>query len=262
MMTDNSAIIRVDPFAALADVYQLAGMADYGVNLAVRLVDLAFEMNWMGRSVLDVGCGTGDVDCWFSEHGYRVIGLDSSASMLDYANTTASAKNVSVELVKEDIRTYKPESAVEMVLCLGGTLNYLPTLRDLETAFRVVNSALQPGKLFMFDLRSIRGLVEQGSGDRILYNNDRDLLIVTRGAFNYDNLLLTQHYIIVRYDPAAQTWQRAEETHAIRGYPLQAVSGLLTKTGFHVQRIVTPDMQSVRDSVDVNQAVVVATKDG
>jgi 2-polyprenyl-3-methyl-5-hydroxy-6-metoxy-1,4-benzoquinol methylase len=260
-VSKSTGVLRVEPFSALADVYQMAHMADYSMNVAAHLFDLAFELEWTGRTLIDLGCGTGDVACWFSEKGFRVTGVDLSSAMLQHGEDTARTKGLGADFIQSDLRQFKAEVPVEMVTCLGGTLNYLPTLRDVETVFRAVNAALAPNKLFFFDLRSIRGLVNEQTGDKILYNNERDLLIVTRGLFNYESLLLLKQYIIMRLDPATNFWRRAEENHAIRGYPIQAVGGLLAKTGFRVLRTVGPDMRPVNEAVDVSDVIIVAIKE-
>lgn len=38
-----------------------------------------------GRSLLDIGCGTGFFTAWFGEIGFRAVGIDSSESMLQFA---------------------------------------------------------------------------------------------------------------------------------------------------------------------------------
>src|SRR5215468_169454 len=122
-------IARLDPFAALADVYQIAGMAEYSKSLAPRLLDLAFEMDWTGRTLLELGCGTGDAACWFSERSFRVIALDTSAAMLRRGEMTAQASGLNVEFTQGDMRTFQTTTRFEMITCLGGVLNYLSTLR-------------------------------------------------------------------------------------------------------------------------------------
>src|SRR4051812_26065648 len=113
-------INRLDPFTALSDVYQSAGFSAYSAELAPRLLDLAFEMEWTGRSLYDMACGTGDAANWFSEHGFRVLGTDSSPHMLRHAKANADARNLSPNYVTGDIRTYETGSQFEIVTCLGG----------------------------------------------------------------------------------------------------------------------------------------------
>jgi SAM-dependent methyltransferase len=252
-------INHLEPYTALSEVYQAAGFAAYSVDLAARLLGLAFEMDWTGRTLVDLGCGTGDLACWFGEHGFRATGIDTSAAMLRYGTASAQSSGVDVQFDIGDMRTFKPAVSAEMVTCVGGTLNYIPTLRDLESVFRQANAALQPGKLFLFDLRTIKGLSDAEHAEQIVYDNGNDILILARNIFNYETLQLTTQYTILRY---TDHWQRAEETHTWRGYPLQAVLSLLSKTGFKLLRQLTPDMEFVEGRRDIGQMVFVALKEG
>jgi SAM-dependent methyltransferase len=254
------SINRLEPFSALSDAYQAAGFAEHSLTIAPRLLQLAFDLDWSGRSLLDLACGTGDAACWFAEHGFRTIGVDNSAPMLRFGTERAEETGLNVNFVCADMRTFKPEIKVDMITALGGSLNYIPTLRDLETVFRQASQSLVSGKLFLFDLRTIKGLAQVGDSDKIVFDNGEDTLIVERLAFNYETLLLTTQYTIMRYLEETG-WQRAEETHVQRGYPVQAIVSLLAKTGFKLLRTLTIDFESA-DGRDAEQLIFVTALEG
>src|SRR5260221_2913486 len=94
-----ASINHLEPYTALADVYQAAGFADASAALAPRLLDLAFQLEWTARSLLDLACGTADLACWYSEHAFRVMGADSSQYMLRFGPARAETARVSAEFV-------------------------------------------------------------------------------------------------------------------------------------------------------------------
>lgn len=49
------------------------------------------------RSVIDVGCGTGELCLLFAEMGYQVTGIDISEKMLDAARAKARARNLAID---------------------------------------------------------------------------------------------------------------------------------------------------------------------
>ena len=257
----NINITRLEPYTALADVYQAAGFADASAALAPRLLDMAFELEWTGRSLLDLACGTGDLACWFSEHGFRVMGVDSSQYMLRFGAARAESAGVNAEFAVGDMRTFETKAPFELVTCLGGSLNYLPAVRDLDSLFRVAKNALAPGKLFVFDLMTIHGLAQHEATDRVVFDNGNDILIVLREAFSYETLVLTRQYTILRYTEKSG-WQRAEETHTLRGYPVQAVTATAAKAGFSVLHTLTPDLVSAEGQSDPDQLLFVAKREG
>ncbi len=255
------SINRTEPYTVLAEVYQAAGFATYSTTIAQNLLDMVFNMDWLGNYILDLGCGTGDLACWFAANGFRSTGVDSSESMLQFGTALAQKDGVAAEFVQGDMRTYQPHAQFDLVTCLGGSLNYIATLRDLESLFRQAATATAPGKLFAFDLQTIQGLATTGSGDHIAYDNHEDILIMTHRVFSYETLILTVEYLILRYLPNVG-WQRADETHTLRGYPVQAVMSVLQKTGFKLLRTMTPDMQPVDTPRDAGQLVFVAQREG
>jgi SAM-dependent methyltransferase len=257
-MTNN--LYRIEPYAALADVYKLAGLAQYSVELAPRLLERAFDFEFTGRTLLDLACGTGDMACWFAEHSFRAVGVDLSPHMLRYATARADEVGLSAEFIQGDIRTFTSQIQFDMVTCLGGSLNYIPALRDLENVFRQAHHALAPGKLFIFDVRTIQGLAKQGHGDQVLFDNARDMLIVTRDVFSYEALQLNREYIVLRGTESG--WKRADETHILRGYPVQAIVALLTKAGFKLRQTLNTNLESVDNQRDANQLVFIATRNG
>src|SRR5258708_4563685 len=206
-----ASINQVEPYAALADVYQTAGFADYSAELAPRLLDMAFSMEWTGRSLYDMACGTGDLACWFAEQGFRAIGVDLSPQMLGYGTARAEEHGTSAHFVTGDIRTFDTGQKVELVTCLGSSLNYVPTLRDLENVFKQAQITMNTGKLFVFDIFTIQGLARQDAIDRVLFDNGKDIFIVMRESFNYETLQMTRRYTIMRYSDKGG-WQRTEET--------------------------------------------------
>jgi 2-polyprenyl-3-methyl-5-hydroxy-6-metoxy-1,4-benzoquinol methylase len=84
---------------------------------ALALVD------WSGRSVLDVGCGTGMLVREVAARGAsRVIGLDYAAPAIEEAQSIPHPDNV--EFVTADIMSWTPPCRFDVVVTLG-TLEHL-----------------------------------------------------------------------------------------------------------------------------------------
>jgi SAM-dependent methyltransferase len=253
----NQAVPIVEPYHALASVYNKAGLADYSAKIVPHLLEMAFSLDWVGRNVLDLGCGTGEVACWLAERSYRTIAVDSAQPMLDVGTAYASEHGLGVEWTHADLRTFRPGVAIDWALALGGTMNMLATVQDFESVIQQVYAALDTGKLFMFDMDTIRGLVEGGNFDRIVYDDGATSFVSAQSRLSYETLTRTTTYRVLRFN--SQAWQRADETHIQRGFPMQAVIRALSRTGFNLLKTLDTEL-NVAEPNDRNRLILVAQK--
>ncbi len=258
---------HVSPYSRLAAVYDRAGFSAYTSQQVPHYLELIHQLNWAGRRVLDLGCGTG-VSTWtLARQGMRVFGLDASAEMLAQAAARGETLTADGQLaagvyetpvfLRMDIRHLEPPAGlVDLVLAAGGVLNAIPSLRELEQVFQRVYGALEDGKLFVFDVRTIGGLAASvAQGDRVLFDNGSNLLITARSQFSHETQRSTVHYtIFARHDNLA--WSRADEVHVERGYPVQGITALLERTGFIVAALLTADLEPFDPLIETSDRVV------
>ena len=102
-------------------------------------------------TILDLGCGTGNHSVPLARRGYRVTGIDRSASMIAQAKKKASRLRNPPRFARADMRTIRLGQRFEAALCLFGAFGYLLTQRDVLQALRSIRSHLEPGGLFVFE---------------------------------------------------------------------------------------------------------------
>jgi len=105
-----------------------------------------------GRRLLDVGCGTGKSLLPMLPRGWRVVGCDISASMLDLARQKTGD---SVRLEIADMRELPCFGEFDLVWTLGDAINYLLGVDELEAALRGMRSNLAPSGLLLFDVNEL-----------------------------------------------------------------------------------------------------------
>lgn len=223
-------------YDTLAPIYNAIGMAAFAESMAPRLIEYAQgQHEWMGRRILDLGCGTGVIFPDLIHYGYIIKGVDRSSAMLDVTRATLGDSVSSVNLQQGDMRDLDPSlGPVDMVLALD-VLNEVNNLRDLETTFQSANRVLEPGKLLIFDMYTIQGVTERGQhGDTILHNSD-DLIVFTTNIYDYDRQMHTRHFIIFQRE--GQTWVRREAQRTLRAFPTPAIASLLQRNGFHIRQV-------------------------
>ncbi len=248
-MNEQSPFL-VAPYAALAGVYEAAGFADYTRNTVLSYVNHAQTLDFAGRRIIDLGCGTGVASWLLAARGFRVTGVDSSPHMIAQAEAREQDQGADEpstlegpDFVHEDMRTLDiPAGTVDMVLALDGVFNLLLSPGDVQRMFSRVADWLGPERFFIFDVWTITGLARLwGTGDRVIYDNHADLLVLARHDFSYEALAVTTRYTILQRGPDG--WTRHDEVHKTRSFPLQGIARTLERSGFEVLALVTPELQ-------------------
>jgi trans-aconitate 2-methyltransferase len=97
-----------------------------------------------GERILDLGCGTGHLTARVAEAGAEVVGLDSSAAMLDQARSAYPH----LEFVHGDARAFDFDRPFDAVFSNAA----LHWVREADAVVRCVHAALRPGGRFVAEL--------------------------------------------------------------------------------------------------------------
>lgn len=236
-MTTNQLVSR-HAYEHLPLIYDAAGFSDYATEYTSRLLEFLHENGWIGRQVLDLGCGTGASSSIFADVRLAVTGVDSSAGMIAKAQARFQGSAYDVRFEHTDIRTYTGlEGTYDLVYCLD-TLNYLSGVKDLEVVFQQASTALQKDKTFLFDLETVEGLAAYPS-EQVLHRSS-GIFVTTTNLFDYETLSLQKHitFFAQRQDGL---FDRFEETHVLRSYPVKGLLAVLRRVGFEVEHLLNPD---------------------
>jgi SAM-dependent methyltransferase len=242
-------------YAVLAPIYDISGMSDYARRMTPHLMDYAQQIDWLGRRILVLGCGTGASIEYLSNYPYAITGIDNSPEMLNLAREKLNDPGLSIKWQQQDIRELEAQvTTVDLVLALN-VFNEMNSLRDLETAFGGVNRALDKGKLFLFDMMTVQGLTEDGlAGNQLLHNDPQNLSVFTINDYDYERQMQSIQYLVFRQQGVL--WERTEAKRILRAFPTQAVASLLQRAGFNMRAILTADLEVYEPSVSRAKRVV------
>jgi SAM-dependent methyltransferase len=118
------------------------------------ILDTLSERGWQGRSVLDLGCGTGNSTFPFFAKGYHTLGLDASAEMLEVARQ----KLPPVTFIEADFTTFDLAERFDLVVSVFDSMNNLLDEQDFVRTARRVLEHLTLGGFFVFDVNTTVGL--------------------------------------------------------------------------------------------------------
>lgn len=112
------------------------------------------------KDVLEVGCGTGRLLPYFSEHANEVIGVDASPGMLNVARTRIESKSISNIRVSEGdaLNLSFPDNSFDLVYSIL-VLNLIP---DFTSVFREVRRVMREDGCFIFSVPNLQSIYYPG----------------------------------------------------------------------------------------------------
>ena len=124
----------------------LYGRARADFDFCARLAEKA-------ASVLDLGCGTGQLAVALAEGDRRqVTGVDPAAAMLDVARGRPGGERVT--WVLEDARNARLDCRFDLIVMTGHAFQVFLTRDDRRAVLETVAAHLEPGGRFVFDTRN------------------------------------------------------------------------------------------------------------
>ena len=129
-------------FSVSAEYYDViyGALKDYAAEVA-QVTGLLRPLNPQCRTVLDVGCGTGEHARRLAAEGFVVDGLDIEPVFV----RIASSKHPRGRFVVADMSDFHLPSRYDAVLCLFSSIGYLVTLDRVTRALACFREHLAPG---------------------------------------------------------------------------------------------------------------------
>lgn len=107
------------------------------------------------HSVLELGCGTGEIAIRLAKRNKEVFATDLSQDMLEVARMKAIKNQVDLMLGRIDMCDFTVDRQLDLVLCLCDSLNYVIDNEKVKQTFKNVFYALRDEGTFIFDIDSI-----------------------------------------------------------------------------------------------------------
>jgi SAM-dependent methyltransferase len=145
------------------------------------------------KTILDLGCGTGNHALRFAERGYKVYGVDRSDEMLSIARRKSQEKQLSCEFFQSDIREFRVSKKFDVVIMMFAVLGYHLENEDVLRALQTVSEHLNPGGLFICDVWYGPAVLSQKPGERVkvIEDGDRKIIRVSSGELDSFNNRVT-----------------------------------------------------------------------
>ncbi|HIZ70271.1 MAG TPA: class I SAM-dependent methyltransferase [Candidatus Atopostipes pullistercoris] len=180
-------------------------------------------------SILELGCGNGQLGILLKQAGYDITGLDLSAEMLSLAKQRQEEAGVSFPLFQVDMRDLSSFGRYDAIISFCDTLCYLQTFDDLMSVFEQAYAHLDEGGVFLFDVFTTEHIA---SLDGYSYHDELPGLVFTWDSFTGVELHSVEHELSFFIEQDNGQYERYDELHRERTYPLEQYLDALKKVGF------------------------------
>jgi SAM-dependent methyltransferase len=150
------------------------------------------------RSLVELGCGTGNLISKLNTKGYNIDGIDSSNSMLDIAKS----KNIDPSgLVNTDFTSYVPKNKYDGVIWIDGAIGYVNPNRMTETISNIANNILARSGVLIIEPWYSEANWRPNTSHLITYESDNGDKFIRLshgrkdGSIEFHHLIATQHGI-------------------------------------------------------------------
>ncbi|HMF30597.1 MAG TPA: class I SAM-dependent methyltransferase [Candidatus Lokiarchaeia archaeon] len=117
---------------------------------AFAFIDRLREELRLGKSILDVACGTGLLLQQFKDEGYETWGSDLSPEMLALAKKKLGPENLQLA----DYHDVTVDTPVDVIVSFFNSFHYCLDASDLRVVLTHLREFLVPGGLLVFDLHT------------------------------------------------------------------------------------------------------------
>ncbi|UBH12338.1 class I SAM-dependent DNA methyltransferase [Macrococcus armenti] len=178
-------------------------------------------------SVLDIATGTGKLLQLISARDK--VGVDLSEEML----TVAQHNVMNAQFIVQDMTQLNLDKTFDTITCLCDSLNYLQSEDEVITTFQNVYHHLNDGGTFIFDVHTVQKFELYFNNET--YSDDLSDIVYIWHAIKGDTPLTVYHEMTF-FVSDGTVYERFDESHEQRTFPIEFYISALEQTGFEIEQ--------------------------
>jgi SAM-dependent methyltransferase len=177
-----------------------------------------------GSVILDLCCGPGRHSLELARRGFRVTGVDRTASYLLEAKKRAKAEGLNIEFIQEDMRKFSRAEGFDVIINMFTAFGYFEDSAEDKSVLSNIYLSLRKGGKLIIDIISKEILA------RIFRERD--------WQERNKSFVLQERKVVQNWSRMENRWillkdgRRYETRFSHRLYSAVELSGLLTDSGF------------------------------
>lgn len=206
------------------------------------------EFHPKAKTILDVGCGTGELLLRYLQAGYLAQGLDLSADMLTVADQKISSEGLKCSLFERDMRSLDGLGIFDVITVFCDSLNYLDTEEDVKQAFQEFYKILSPKGLLLFDVHSIYKI--NHIFHKATFAEDLDEIAYIWNVFEGEYENSVEHELSFFVKESNECFVKYEETHFQRTFSIKEYTDWLAEANFSLLKISGDFCDGISDTTE------------
>lgn len=197
------------------------------------------------RVAVDLGAGTGIQSVALARLGFDVVAIDFSQKLLNELVT--KSENLSIQIIKEDIRTSDTYAArkPELIVCAGDTITHLNSLEEVRQLLRDAYDSLVPKGKMLISFRDYS--VELKDTSRFIpVRNEADKILTCFLEYTPGKVRVTD----ILNERIGDTWQQKISSYEKVRISRDELQNMLTSCGFSIEL----------EAIDKGMITIVGTK--
>lgn len=185
------------------------------------------------KTLLDIGCGTGNHDLWFSKKGYKVVGIDKSSEMISIAKNQKLPKP-RMQFYTANACSFALKRKFDIAISLFHVMSYLTTNEVVINSLRNIYKHLKKNGLFIFDFWYGPAVLTQKPSLIVkkLMENETFIKRTAIPKINFNDNIVDIHYQIEIKNRINNLKKAFTERHVMRYFFLPELYLMLEMTGF------------------------------
>ncbi len=227
--------MRLQVYGDFANYYDFLGWNRFARISAERLKNFVKFRGNGGETVLDLACGTGELEYLLADTELKFTGVDISRKML----TEARRKTSGVKYIYGDISDVRLGKKFDLAVCFFDSVNHLSGITAIKKMFKTVKMHLKPGGYFLFDMLTPEGLEQWEAID---IRRDDDHYVIVNGHYDPDKItvdVMIEGFVEKSKDTYTRFCQQIREC----SLTLDKVAELLTIAGFDDISVTSFDLE-------------------
>lgn len=210
-------------YGDFAQYYDILGWNSFAKSSAERLKAFFKLRGIKPSTILDLACGTGELEKSLSKSRIDFTGVDISSSMLKVAR----GKCPQSKFVSGDAAKVRLNKQFDMALLLFDSANHMNSLSHLIQVFRNARRHLKPGGFFIFDFVTPSGMEEW---EEINIKRTDKFTLFYYGYYYQDKMI--SDIFIEAFIKEGKKYRRVFQKIVERSYPPSDIINGLRKSGF------------------------------